>query len=141
MTVDDFIEDRNKDGLLLAWTSRTPLATPFGDFEIRLSDGFDSESIAAAENLMRWVTENVADIHEHVFDHYQRCREEHPSWMRSCNVPLRLRYDRISKYVRCMSINIRKIRGKATGSIFVVPKWETEHGIDLEVRDGRLVTA
>ena len=141
MTIDDFVEDRNKDGLILGWTSRTSLTTPLGDFEIRLSDAVDLESIAAAEDLMWWVAENFADIQELVFDHYQRRRDEHPSWMRSCEVPLQLRYDRIPKYLRSRSICVRRVRGKAAGSIFIVPKWETEHGIDFEVRDGRLVRA
>jgi hypothetical protein len=138
LTENDFVEQKAPNGAFSVWTSRDPLRTPFGDYKIELETHPDPELIAQANALVTYVSENIGDIQEVVFEHYQRTCE-HKHWMRGCGVPTKLRYDKVAKYVDSRKVYVRRKRdGAVKGSIFLLPKWEPEHGILLTVRDGRL---
>jgi hypothetical protein len=123
------------------WQASAPVATPFGNFVVELGSAPDAELLAVANELAAFVSVNFGDVFEIVFADYQRACEDR-DWMRGCDVPLRLTYDRVPEFVRDRTICVRRERGgSVTGAIFLVPEWDVEHGIELIVRDGQLVSA
>jgi len=138
MTADDFVLQPRARGTSATWRTRAPISTPFGAFEVEIGAEPDSELVASSNLLAGFVTRNIGDIYEAVYAHYQRACED-AQWMRSCGVPRGLRYDRVAKHVRSRTISIRRRRdGTVAAAIFLVPEWDTEHGIELSLHDGRL---
>lgn|GEM_PF-5820705 len=137
LTLKDFAKPPR--GAAAVWQARTPVATPFGDFVVELGSAPDAELLAVANELAAFVSSNFGDVFEVVFADYQRACEDR-QWMRGCDVPLRLPYNRVPEFVRDRTISVRRERsGTVSGTLFLVPEWDVEHGIELVIRDGRLV--
>jgi hypothetical protein len=138
MTIEDFVEQPQDHRPFAYWVCKEPLVTPIGQFEIRLYEAPDPELVACASQLAGFVAENYGDVLEIVYDNYQRACED-KYWMRGCGVPTGLRYDRVVKHIRNRSITVGRVRGQGVeGTISLIPTWDTEHGIHLAVRDGKL---
>ncbi len=137
LTLKDFAKPPR--GAAAVWQARVPVATPFGDFVVELGSAPDAELLAVANELAAFVSANFGDVFEVVFTDFQRACEDR-QWMRGCDVPLRLAYDRVPEFVRDRTISVRRERsGSVSGVIFLVPEWNVEHGIELFLRDGQLV--
>lgn len=136
---DDFEQAPRGRRLFDLWRAKQPLENPIGPFEVDMDAPPDEELLRPVNELAAFVSAEYDAILDAVYEHYLHYAEDR-WWMKSCEVPRRLRVDQVKGYLRRRSISVRRDQqGVARGSIYFSPQWDPEHGIDFVVVNGRLV--
>lgn len=139
VTAEDFEKAPRGRRLSDHWRVRTPLDSPVGTFDIELDAPPDDELLARANELIAAVTNQHGAILRLIYADYERAAEDR-HWMKGCGVPRHLETDQVTQYLRYRAISVhRDQKGRISGSIFISPLWEIEHGIYIGVMNGRLV--
>jgi len=138
-TADDFEQAPRGRRLFDLWRAKHPLENTIGPFEVEMDATPDEELLRVANELAALISADYDAILNAIYEHYLRCAEDR-FWMKSCEVPRRLRVDQVKGYLRSRSISVRRDpQGAARGSIHLSPQWDPEHGIVLGVVNGRWV--
>lgn len=139
LTVEEFEKQPRERRLFDLWGAKTPLDTPIGAFEIVLNSPPDGELLGHANELTAALASQHDVILKLIYASYLRAAEDR-YWMKNCGVPRNLEEDQILPHLRSRSISVwRDPKGRVSAGIFISPKWEVEHGIDIGVVKGRVV--
>lgn len=139
VTADEFEKAPRERRLADLWRARTPLDSPLGKFEIELDAPPDDELLARANELIAAVANQHDAILRLIYASYERVADDR-HWMKGCGVPRHLEPDQVTQYLRYRSISVhRDQKGRTSGSIFISPLWDAEHGIDIGSTGGRLL--
>jgi hypothetical protein len=143
MTVDDFEVQPRGPYLFNFWQARTRVPTPFGEFAIEahmpLEDTGppDARMLRQAEKLSEFALANSDAILDRIFTHY-RALADQSDWLAACGVPSDLQRDELAPYLDELTLVVSRERSEPT--IYIIPRWDHEHAIYLNVRRGRLVS-
>lgn len=124
------------------WPER--VSTQLGNLivELTISDGKpppDAAMVTAANELVEFVTANGDMLLDLIYGHY-RCAEEN-GWLKFWGVRRGLRRDRILSLVESIMLTVRRDKnGYPDMGVFVTPRWDPEHSLDLAYHDGRIVS-
>jgi hypothetical protein len=137
--LDEFEQEPRGRRLVDFWRAKEPLASPIGSFEVDLDAPPDAELLREVNELAVVVATQYDAVLELIYDHYLQFAVDR-GWMKSCDVPRGLRIDQVTRYLRSRSISVRRNpEGVAHGTIFISPRWDPEHGVDLVVVNGRVL--
>jgi|SRR5579883_1471416 len=123
------------------WPERVP--TLLGNLlvELSTSDGEpppDAEMVAAAEELAAFAVENGDLLLDLIYGHYRYAEEN--GWLSFWGVRPGLGRDRVLKRVQSVELAVRRGRdGRPDAGVFVNPRWDPEHKLDLSYSGGRIV--
>ena len=149
MTIADFEKQPRGPYLFDWWVGQQRIATPLGLFSVELhilgdddTDPPDEEMLRRTAGLVSY-TENQGEfILDIVFGHYLFAAEER-DWLEHCGIPRGLPRNRIADYVRKdrSLVVARHLNWDQPYSISIniVPLWDEEHALSLNVRDGAIV--
>jgi hypothetical protein len=123
------------------WPERLP--TALGDLVVELTtrDGEsppDAAMAAAANELAEFVASNGDLVLDMIYGHYKYAEEN--DWLRFWGVRPGLRRNRVLSQVKSVDLTVRRGRdGRLDAAVFVNPRWDPEHKLDLSFRDGQIV--
>jgi hypothetical protein len=123
------------------WPERVP--TLLGDVlvELSTSDGEpppDAAMAAAAEELAAFASANGDLLLDLIYGHYRYAEEN--GWLSFRGVRPGLGRNRVLKRVESVTLAVQRDRtGRPDAGVFVNPRWDPEHKLDLRFRDGRIV--
>ena len=123
------------------WPERLP-TTP-GDLVVELTtcDGEpppDTAMAAAANELAEFVVSNGDLLLDIIYGHYRYAEEN--DWLDFWGVRRGLRGNRVLSEVESVELTVRRdTDGRPDAEVFVNPRWDPEHKLDLSFRDGRIV--
>lgn len=132
------------------WVAQRQVPTPLGPFGILLYTLGDNDSsppddamVARASELVQFVDAHAEEVLDIVYGQYLLIGET-PDWLESCSVPRNLSRSQVPGYVddRLLVVS-RHIKSKERCSsvVFVDPRWEPEHKLRLDIRNGSIATA
>jgi hypothetical protein len=132
------------------WLARQQVPTSLGPFGIllyTLGDGDpgppDDAMIARASELVQFVDAHTEEVLDIVYGQYLLVAET-PDWLESCSVPRNLSRSQVPAYIddRLLVVS-RHIKSKEQCSsvVFIDPRWEPEHKLRLDIRNGLIATA
>lgn len=122
------------------WPERVP--TLLGDLlvELSTSDGDpppDAAMAAAAEELAAFAAANGDLLLDLIYGHYRRAEEN--GWLSYSGVRRGLGRGRVLKQVVSVTLAVCRGRdGRPDAGVFVNPRWDTEHKLDLGYSGGRI---
>jgi hypothetical protein len=120
------------------WLS-APLPNPIGSFEVELLEPPDAELLLEINALAQFVTDNPDAVLKAIHEAYLVIADDR-EWMTICEVPANLPIDRVAQYLSSRQISAeRKRDGRIIGTIYFTPQWDEEHGLYLEVLDGKVI--
>ena len=127
------------------WDRKIPspvgsLAVEFQDFPAR-DDCPNEEMLALAIDLVRFAEANGSLILDILFGAYLAAQRDDPRNLELCGAPKNLTKAEIKSQVRDdLSLVVSRFEDELSASIYLVPFWDEEHALTLEVRDGMIVT-
>jgi hypothetical protein len=123
------------------WPERVP--TRLGNLLVELStkDEATPPDIAMAETaseLARFASDNGDMLLDLIYGHYRYA--EANGWLEFWGVPPSLRRDQVLSLVESVELAVdRDDDGRCDARVFVNPRWDPEHKLDLNYSDGRIV--
>jgi hypothetical protein len=123
------------------WPDR--VRTRLGDLLVVLttSDGEpppDAAMTAAASELAEFAASNGDLLLDLIYGHYRYAEEK--GWLSFWDVPPRLPRSRILSQVESVELTVgRDDEGRCDAWVFVDPRWDPEHKLDLSYSGGRVV--
>lgn len=131
------------------WIAKRVIASPLGPFTIdfnMLGKGDqnppDEEMLRRASELMTYLESHSEYVLDIVFGHYLLAARQ-KDWLESCSVPRGLSRGMVTEYLSTRSIGVSRHlewNEPYRSVIFLIPKWEEEHALRLELRDGAIAT-
>jgi hypothetical protein len=134
-----------------AWGRKQPVKTSVGTFQVEfmmLNDKNppDDTMLSLVDELVEYVETHSKYIRDVIYGSYRYyVTEEVPISGESCGVPADLKPEQIWKHCNPVLVVERNPTDGLPGPpyecrIIVYPKWEPEHNLSLEFRDGAIVT-
>jgi hypothetical protein len=121
------------------WQARQPLDNPLGPFRVETYVAPDEEILRLVNEMAAGVSSDYDAILAIVYEDYCRAAERE-GWRRSCGVPRRLREGEVMAHVRSRTIAANRDRnGELHATVYISPRWEVKHGIDLARVGGAFV--
>ena len=123
------------------WPERLP--TAFGDLVVELTTSDDepppdAAMVAAANELAEFAASNGDLLLDLICGHYRYAEEN--DWLDFWGVRRGLRRDRVLSQVESVELTVRRgDDGQPDAAVFVNPRWDPEHKLDLSFRDGEIV--
>jgi hypothetical protein len=109
--------------------------------ELTTKDGSpppDAAMAEAAGELAEFAAANGNLLLDLIYGHYKHAEEN--DWLAFWGVRRGLRRDRVLSQVKSVELTVRRGRdGRPEAAVFVDPRWDPEHKLDLSFRDGRIV--
>jgi hypothetical protein len=150
LTISDFEKQPRGAYRFDRWAAQRQIPTPFGPFGILLYTLGDSDSnppddamVARASGLIQFIEAHAEEVLDVVYGQYLLTAEA-PDWLESRSVPRNLSRSQVPAYVddRLLVVS-RHIKSKEQCSsvVFIDPRWEPEHKLRLDIRDGLIATA
>jgi hypothetical protein len=144
MAPSDFLTDQHRDGESRFWHSKVTVPTDLGDFQVVLemaaiddADPPDERMIQVVNGLIEFCQRNAPSIRDIVFGAYRSMQRAQPQELEHNNVPLTLSESEVTAHIASRNLIITR-DGKRSSStyrtrILLVPFWDEEHGIDMNV--------
>ena len=136
MNIADFEKQPRGPYLFDWWAARQRIETPLGLFSVEFQMLGEDDTNPPDDEMLRRASELVS---------YAENNALAPGWLETCEVPRRLRPDRIRDYLRENGSLVvsRHLDWDEpySSSIHVCPLWDEEHALTLDVRDGAIVAA
>ncbi len=149
MTPSEFKKQRRGPRLFDRWLWKKSVATPLGNFSVELQMGVgdtnppDDEMVKRAAELVQYAEAHGDCILDIVFGYYRLAGES--DWLDMAGVPTGLTRQAVSSQVRddrTLVVSRHLDWDEPYDSaIHVVPLWDEEHALSLELRDGQIVSA
>jgi hypothetical protein len=149
MTLSEFQKQPRGPYAFDRWIWRDRVATPAGNFIVQLQMGVgdtsppDDEMLRRASELVIYVKSHGDYILDIVFGYYLLASES--EWLDMAGVPRGLTRETVLSQVRDdpeLVVSRRLSRPDPyDSSVYLVPLWDEDHGLSLEVRDGQIVSA
>jgi hypothetical protein len=139
VTADDFEKKPGSQPQFGLWRLKKTIRTYVGACDVIIYEPPDDEQLRVANALVSFVLNQNEEILDKIYEHYGETAEKR-HWMKGYGVPWRLDRRGVIRYMRGLEINVIRTENGFSGSIFILPQWEPEHGIELQVRDGVLVS-
>jgi hypothetical protein len=123
------------------WPERVP--TLLGELlvELSTSDGEpppDAAMAAAAEELAEFAAANGDLLLDLIYGHYRYAEEN--NWLSFWGVRPRLSRQRVLSQVESAELTVRRGDGdRPEAAVFINPRWDPEHKLDLSYSGGRIV--
>jgi hypothetical protein len=123
------------------WPERVP--TQLGNLLVVLSTGDDEPPpdiamAAAAGDLAEFASANGDLLLDLIYGHYRYAEEN--AWLEFWGVCPGLSRDQVLSQVESVELAVhRDDRGQCDAYVFVNPRWDPEHKLDLSYSDGRIV--
>ncbi len=123
------------------WPERVP--TALGDLVVELTTGDgepppDDTMAAAASELAEFAAANGDLLIDLIYGHYRYAQEN--AWLAYWGVRRGLPRERVLSQVESVELTVRcGDGGRPDAAVFVNPRWDPEHKLDLSFRDGRIV--
>jgi hypothetical protein len=151
MNIADFEKQPRGPYLFDWWVARQQIETPLGLFSVEFqmlgeddTNPPDDEMLKRASELVSYAENSGNFILDIVFGDYLRAALA-PGWLEACEVPRRVRRDRIGDYLRENGSLVvsRHLNWDEpySSAIHVCPLWDEEHALTLDLRDGAIVAA
>jgi hypothetical protein len=123
------------------WPERVPTALGGLLVELTTSDGEpppDDAMAAAAGELAEFAVANGDLLLDLIYGHYRYAEEN--GWLEFWGVRPKLGRDRVLSQVKSVELTVRRgDDGIPDATVFVDPRWDPEHKLELCFRDGRIV--
>jgi hypothetical protein len=146
MNISEFKKERS----WTCWTWNQRVNTPLAAFRVQLQIDDeedktppDDEMLSRAAALVSYAQSNGDYILDLVFGDFRRCLRSDPVWLDVCEIPRDVTRDGIRQYVTCCALVVHRqgYEGEIYGSeVHVVGRWDEEHTLDMQFRDGAIVT-
>jgi hypothetical protein len=122
------------------WPERVP--TKLGELivELTTSNGGrpDVAMASAASEIATFAAANGELLLDLIYGHYRYAEES--NWLAFWKVPPGLGRDQVLSQVRSVELAVsRDQHGQCDAWVYVNPKWDPEHKLDLNYRDGKIV--
>lgn len=146
MTIHDLVQQPAGPFPLVVWRAKQRVRTSFGEFvaEFHMDRKDvgppDAEMLGRMNELVAFISTRDGRILDQFYAHYQSMASD-ADWMETSDVPVDLRREQIGPYLGDLSLIVDHNRDREpayTSTFYALPRWEQEHGIHLELRDGRL---
>ena len=144
------ISEFKKDKSWSCWTWNQQVNTPLAAFRVELQVDDeddkkppDDEMLSRAAALVSYAQSHGDHIFDLVFGSYRRCLQSDPDWLDDFEVPRDLTREAIPQYVRGCALVVHRqaYQDELYGSVVhVVPQWDEEHALDMQFREGGIVT-
>jgi hypothetical protein len=134
------------------WMWKDHVSSPLGDFriELQIEDSDKTppgeEMLARAADLQRYAQDHGESILDLVFGSYLRCLKHTggEDWLDGCDVPRDLKREAVREYMAGRVLFVRRDfdveETPYTSFVRVVPQWDEEHALEMEVEDGKIVS-
>jgi hypothetical protein len=123
------------------WPERVPTALGNLLVELTTSDGEpapDAAMAEAASELATFAAANGDLMLDLIYGHYRYAEEN--DWLGFWGVRSGLRRNRVLSQVESVELTVRRgDDGRPDAAVFVNPRWDPEHKLDLSFRDGQIV--
>lgn len=145
MHADGFVRQDRGPRLFDRWLWPHRVPTTVGDLLVELTAGDaepppDAAMVAAASALAEFATAHGDLLLDLIYGHYRYAEEN--GWLRFWGVRRGLRRDRILSQVESITLTVQRgKKGRLDASVFVRPRWDPEHQLDLTFQDDRIVAA
>ncbi len=149
MTISEFEKQPRGPYAFDRWIWHKRVATPLGDFTVQFQMGTsdtdppDDEMVRRAWELVQYAQAHGDYILDIVFGYYLLADES--DWLDMAGVPRGLTRQTVSSQLRDgrMLVVSRHLEWDEPydSAIHVVPLWDEEHALSLELRDGQIVSA
>ncbi len=123
------------------WPQRVP--TQLGDLLVELTTGVDepppdTAMAAAASEVAEFAEANGDLLLNLIYGHYRYTEEN--GWLGFWGVQPNLGLNRILSQVESIELAVRRDRrGQCDAGVFVNPRWDPEHKLDLSYSGGQIV--
>jgi hypothetical protein len=123
------------------WPERVP--TQLGNLLVEASTGDDEPPpdiamAAVASDLAEFASANGDLLLDLIYGHYRYAEEN--AWLEFWGVPSELSRDQVLSQVESVELAVhREDRGQFDACVFVNPRWDPEHKLELSYSDGRIV--
>lgn len=123
------------------WEAREALCTRFARFTFEvvteLEDDAppDQELVDALQLVADFIEFNEGAVLDKIYEHYSIYSRD-TDWLGYVQVPADLTRERLSPFIRGTTVEVHRGDPKAFISIGVY--WDEEHGINLEIADGKV---
>jgi hypothetical protein len=122
------------------WRERVP--TRLGHLPVELTIALDAPPpdagmVAAANKLAEFAAANGDLLLDLIYGHYRYAEEG--DWLEYWDVPPGLGRDRVLSQVESITLAVRRNAGQYDAGVFVDPRWDPEHKLDLSYSGGQIV--
>jgi hypothetical protein len=144
MSPDKFVRQDRGPYRFDRWQWPERVRTLLGDLlvELSTSDGEpppDAAMAAAAEELAGFVVDNGDLLLDLIFGHYRYAEEN--GWLSFWGVRPKLSRGRVLSQVESVELTVRRgDNGQPDAAVFINPRWDPEHKLDLGYSGGHIVT-
>jgi hypothetical protein len=123
------------------WPEKVPTSLGALVVELTTSDGEpppDAGMAEAATELAEFAAANGDLLLDLLYGHYRYAEEN--GWLEFWGVRPKLRRNRVLTQVESVELTVRRgDDGRPDVAVFVNPRWDPEHKLDLGFRDGQIV--